>query len=581
MARQTKRIWGRLLNYIGRSWLHLAAVLLAVLISNISLLAAPLWIGRGVDLLLGPKRVDLTALTGVLGILAVIYGGNALFQWLASIFINVVANRTVRELRRALFVKLHALPIKYFDQHAHGDLLSRLTNDVDAIADGLLQGMMTLFSGLVIIIGTLFFMIRLNPLITLVVLVITPLCILVAAFIAQRSQKMFKAQSKILGELNGYIEEMIGNQKVVKAFGYEARSRRVFEEINGRLYHAGQGAQFYSSLTNPGTRFVNNIAYILVGVIGALAAVAARLSVGQLSSFLTYATQFARPINEITSVTTQLQAATASAERVFAFLDEAVESPDAGLPALTVDRGAVSFEAVDFSYQPDRPLLTGLNLTIPPGAMVAIVGPTGAGKTTLVNLLMRFYDTDQGVIRVNGRSIREVTRDSLRRSFGMVLQESWLFTGTIAANIAYARPEATATEIEAAAKAAYAHGFIIRLPQGYDTVISEDGGNLSQGQKQLLAIARVMLIDPPMLILDEATSNIDTLTELRIQQAFKALLKGRTSFVIAHRLSTIREADLILVMDKGSIIEQGNHQELLAREGFYARLYQSQFAPSH
>lgn len=581
MARQTKRIWGRLLNYIGRSWLHLAAVLLAVLISNISLLAAPLWIGRGVDLLLGPKRVDLTALTGVLGILAVIYGGNALFQWLASIFINVVANRTVRELRRALFVKLHALPIKYFDQHAHGDLLSRLTNDVDAIADGLLQGMMTLFSGLVIIIGTLFFMIRLNPLITLVVLVITPLCILVAAFIAQRSQKMFKAQSKILGELNGYIEEMIGNQKVVKAFGYEARSRRVFEEINGRLYHAGQGAQFYSSLTNPGTRFVNNIAYILVGVIGALAAVAARLSVGQLSSFLTYATQFARPINEITSVTTQLQAATASAERVFAFLDEAVESPDAGLPALTVDRGAVSFEAVDFSYQPDRPLLTGLNLTIPPGAMVAIVGPTGAGKTTLVNLLMRFYDTDQGVIRVNGRSIREVTRDSLRRSFGMVLQESWLFTGTIAANIAYARPEATATEIEAAAKAAYAHGFIIRLPQGYDTVISEDGGNLSQGQKQLLAIARVMLIDPPMLILDEATSNIDTLTEIRIQQAFKALLKGRTSFVIAHRLSTIREADLILVMDKGSIIEQGNHQELLAREGFYARLYQSQFAPSH
>lgn len=580
MAMRGTTIWARILNYVRRSWFYLAVVLLAVLISNVLLLAAPLLIGQGIDYLIGPGRVDVNGLMTVISMLAVIYGANGLFQWLSAIFTNVVANRTVSEMRRELFRKLNALPIQYFDGHAHGDLLSRLTNDIDAISEGLLQGMMTLFSGVVTIAGTLFFMIRLSPFITLVVLFTTPLCILVAAFIARRSQKMFKEQSKTLGELNGYIEEIIGNQKVVKAFGYEERARRVFEAINGRLYHCGQGAQFYSSLTNPGTRFVNNIAYILVGVIGALAAVAARLTVGQLSSFLTYATQFSRPINEITSVTTQLQAATASAERLFAFLDEPVESSDAGLPAMAACRGTVSFEEVSFAYQPERPLITELNLRIPPGAMVAIVGPTGAGKTTLVNLLMRFYDTDRGVIRVDDRPIRDVTRDSLRRCFGMVLQESWLFTGTIAANIAYARPEADAAEIEAAARAAYAHGFITRLPHGYETVITEDGGNLSQGQKQLLAIARVMLIDPPMLILDEATSNIDTLTEIRIQQAFQALLKGRTSFVIAHRLSTIREADLILVMDKGAIIEQGTHQELLDKEGFYARLYQSQFAPS-
>ena len=467
------------------------------------------------------------------------------------------------------------MPLKFFDGHSHGDIISRLTNDIDAVSEGLLQGITQLFSGIVTVVGSLVLMFLLDWRITLCVIVITIICIFVSKAIATNSGKMFRLQAQTIGELNGYVSETVGNLKVVKAFGYEDKSSEVFGEINARLYDCGQKAQFYSSLVNPTTRYINNLAYISVGVLGGFAALAGHLSVGIISSFLIYATQFARPINDMTSILTQLQSAQAAAARIFALGEIEPETPDEDRPELEVKNGEVMFKDVDFSYNKDKELIKDLNIAAKPGQRVAIVGPTGAGKTTIVNLLMNFYGVDKGTIFVDGQAIDSVQRDSLRKNFGMVLQDTWLFAGTVKENIAYGKEGATDEEIINAAKAASAHGFIKRLPNGYDTMITEDGGNLSSGQKQLLTIARAMLSDPKILILDEATSNVDTMTEQRIQKAFLKMMEGRTSFIIAHRLSTIREADLILVMDKGRIIEQGTHNELLAKNGFYTKLYNS------
>lgn len=571
----------RILKYVRKYKGYLASVIFFSFVCNILLIIAPFYTGKAIDNIVSKGNVNFGAILKVVVLLAVIYAISAIFQWLLSVFTSIISNRTVRDIRQQAFDKINTLSLKYYDTHPHGDIISRLTNDIDSVSEGLLQGITQLFSGVITLVGSFVFMVKLSPIITLVVVIITPLCFLISSFIAKRSRKMFREQSKTLGELNGYIEEIIGNQKIVKAFNYEERSQQNFEEINARLYECGQMAQFYSSLTNPATRFVNNTAYVLSGIIGALLSIAGGLSIGKISSFLIYSTQFSKPINDITSIATQLQAAIASAERIFNILDEASESFESNkVPELPEVSGHVSFNNVYFSYKKDAPLIEDLNMEIKSGSTVAIVGPTGAGKTTLVNLLMRFYELNSGSISIDGINIHEVTKDSLRRSFGMVLQESWLFAGTIKENIAYGKPDASMEEIINAAKASHAHSFIKRLPQGYATLIAEEGGNLSQGQRQLLTIARVMLMDPSMLILDEATSSIDTLTEARIQKAFLTLMKGRTSFVIAHRLSTIRDADLILVMKNGHIIEQGNHEELLKEEGFYARLYNSQYANS-
>lgn len=535
--------------------------------------------GKAIDKIIGVDHVDFPGLIQIIILLIIIYVLSSLFQWLMSVVSNVAANNTIHDIRKEAFDKLNTLPLKYFDGNAHGDIISRLTNDIDTIADGLFQGITQVMSAIVIIVGCFIFMLTISPIITLVVVLITPFCFFIASFIAKHSKRMFAKQSKTVGELNGYVEEIIGNQKIVKAFGYEKNSLEHFKEINARLYEAGQKAQWYSSMTNPTTRLVNNIAYVSVTIIGGFMAIAGRLSIGNIASFLTYSNQFAKPINEITSMTSQIQAAFASAERVFALLDEEMEIPIL-IPEenLTNCEGTVSFRNVSFSYRPEVPLIQNLNLDVAKGNMIAIVGPTGSGKTTLVNLLMRFYEVNSGEIRIDGKDIYHINRDNLRKSIGMVLQESWLFTGTIAENIAYGKPEATRDEIIEAAKAAKAHGFIKRLPEGYDTLIDEDGGNLSQGQRQLLTIARIMIIDPPMLILDEATSSIDTRTEIIIQKAFTKMMEGRTSFVIAHRLSTIKEADTILVLQHGNIVEQGNHEELLLKKGFYHTLYHSQFS---
>ncbi|QAA33984.1 ABC transporter ATP-binding protein [Clostridium manihotivorum] len=569
----------RLLTYVKKYKIQLSLVIVFAIASNILTIIAPFFTGKAIDYMVKRGQVDFPEILKVVALLAVVYGLSALLQWFLSIFTNVISNRTVRDIREELFEKLNTLPLKYYDGKAHGDIISRFTNDIDAVSEGLLQGITQLFSGIVTFLGSLIFMVAISPVITLVVVVMTPLCFLLSSFIAKNSKKMFREQSKTLGELNGYIEEIIGNQKIVKAFNYEERSQQVFKEINDRLYQCGQKAQFYSSLTNPGTRYINNLTYIFSGIIGALVSVAGGLSIGKISSFLIYSNQFAKPINDITSIATQLQSAMASAERVFAVLDEKGEVSEENKDIIK-DKGVreVRFENVSFSYKKESPLIEDFTMDIKPGSTVAIVGPTGAGKTTLVNLLMRFYETDGGSIFIDGKDTKEVTRESVRSSFGMVLQESWLFAGTIRDNIAYGRKDATEEEIIKASKAAYAHSFIKRLPNGYDTMITEDGGNLSQGQRQLLTIARVMLMNPTMLILDEATSSIDTLTEVRIQKAFLTLMKGKTSFVIAHRLSTIREADLILVMNNGKIIEKGNHEQLLEAKGFYANLYNSQYA---
>ena len=565
----------KLNSYIAGNRKYLILVIISALLANIFMLVAPYISGRAIDFIKGENNVDFPMVAKIIGILFAVYVLNALFTWGMTVFTNALSNHSIEKMRKDAFGKISKLPLKFFDGHSHGDIISRLTNDIDAVSEGLLQGITQLFSGIVTVVGSLVLMFLLDWRITLCVIVITIICIFVSKAIATNSGKMFRLQAQTIGELNGYVSETVGNLKVVKAFGYADKSSEVFGEINARLYDCGQKAQFYSSLVNPTTRYINNLAYISVGVLGGLAALAGHLSVGIISSFLIYATQFARPINDMTSILTQLQSAQAAAARIFALGEIEPETPDEDRPELEVKNGEVMFKDVDFSYNKDKELIKDLNIAAKPGQRVAIVGPTGAGKTTIVNLLMNFYGVDKGTIFVDGQAIDSVQRDSLRKNFGMVLQDTWLFAGTVKENIAYGKEGATDEEIINAAKAASAHGFIKRLPNGYDTMITEDGGNLSSGQKQLLTIARAMLSDPKILILDEATSNVDTMTEQRIQKAFLKMMEGRTSFIIAHRLSTIREADLILVMDKGRIIEQGTHNELIAKNGFYTKLYNS------
>jgi len=565
----------KLNSYIAGNRKYLILVIISALLANIFMLVAPYISGRAIDFIKDENNVDFPMVAKFIGILFAVYVLNALFTWGMTVFTNALSNHSIEKMRKDAFGKISKLPLKFFDGHSHGDIISRLTNDIDAVSEGLLQGITQLFSGIVTVVGSLVLMFLLDWRITLCVIVITIICIFVSKAIATNSGKMFRLQAQTIGELNGYVSETVGNLKVVKAFGYEDKSSEVFGEINARLYDCGQKAQFYSSLVNPTTRYINNLAYISVGVLGGLAALAGHLSVGIISSFLIYATQFARPINDMTSILTQLQSAQAAAARIFALGEIEPETPDEDRPELEVKNGEVMFKDVDFSYNKDKELIKDLNIAAKPGQRVAIVGPTGAGKTTIVNLLMNVYGVDKGTIFVDGQAIDSVQRDSLRKNFGMVLQDTWLFAGTVKENIAYGKEGATEEEIINAAKAASAHGFIKRLPNGYDTMITDDGGNLSSGQKQLLTIARAMLSDPKILILDEATSNVDTMTEQRIQKAFLKMMEGRTSFIIAHRLSTIREADLILVMDKGRIIEQGTHNELIAKNGFYTKLYNS------
>ena len=574
-----KSVVRRLLGYTKPYRRYLLGALLCAVIQISLTLLGPVLVGDGIDLIVGRGQVDFPGVARILVLLGITILVGAFFQWLMTLCTNIITHRTVRDLREAAFQKFNHVPIGYIDANPRGDLISRIINDIDLIGDGLLQGITQLFTGVVTIVGTLLFMLAINGGITLVVVLVTPLSLFVASFVARLSSSMFKKQSKTQGELSGYVEELFGGQKVVKAFGYEDRAEERFGEINQELYQYGVKSQFYSSLSNPSTRFVNSIVYAAVGVIGALSAIGGGLSVGQISCFLSYANQYTKPFNEVTGVLTQLQTAFASAQRVFAVLDAEDETPDAPDALVLADcEGRVGAEHVFFSYRTDRPLIEDFNVSVKPGQRIAIVGPTGCGKTTVINLLMRFYDVDRGTISVDGHPIKEITRSSLRSLYGMVLQDTWLTSGTVRENIAYGRPDAALEEVVAAAKSAHAHSFIKRLPKGYDTEISDSDGSLSQGQRQLLCIARVMLMDPPMLILDEATSSIDTRTELRIQKAFAKMMEGRTSFIVAHRLSTIKEADVILVMRDGNIVEQGNHETLLAQGGFYANLYNSQFA---
>jgi len=571
----------RILAYIGHyKWGVLLSLFLAA-VTVATTLYAPILIGRGVDFIVAPGQVDFDSLKGILVQMAVVICITAVSQWLMNHINNKITYRVVKDIRTKAFNHLENLPLKYIDSHPSGDIISRIIADIDQFSEGLLMGFTQLFTGVITILGTLGFMFFINPLIAVVVVCVTPVSLLVASFIARKTYVMFKLQSETRGELTALIDEMLGNQKIVQAFGHEDEAQKQFEEINERLRGYSLKATFFSSITNPSTRFVNGLVYASVGVAGAFAAVKGLLSVGQLSSFLSYANQYTKPFNEISGVVTELQNALASAARVFALIDEeplTPEKPDA--VDLKEADGTVAMEHVYFSYNPEVSLIEDFNLSVKPGQRIAIVGPTGCGKSTVINLLMRFYDVDSGTIRVSGHDIRQMTRKSLRANYGMVLQETWLKSGTIRDNIAYGKPDATEEEIIKAAKEAHAHSFIKRMPEGYDTVISEDGGNLSQGQKQLLCIARVMLCLPPMLILDEATSSIDTRTEIRIQKAFAKMMEGRTSFIVAHRLSTIKEADVILVMRDGHIIEQGSHESLLKQGGFYAQLYNSQFAAS-
>ena len=571
----------RILAYIGHyKWGVLASLVLAA-ITVASTLYLPVLIGYAVDCIVSAGHVDFTKLTGILGKMAVMIAITAISQWLMNHINNVITYRVVKDIRTKAFDHLEILPLKYIDSHPSGDVVSRIIADIDQFSEGLLMGFTQLFTGVITILGTLGFMFSINPLIAVVVVCVTPVSLVVASFIAKKTYVMFKAQSETRGELTSLVDEMLGNQKVVQAFGHEDEAQESFEEINERLRGYSLKAIFFSSITNPATRFVNSLVYASVGVAGAFAAVRGYLSVGQLSSFLSYANQYTKPFNEISGVVTELQNALASAARVFALIDEEPITPDdADAVDLKQAEGSVELDHVNFSYVPEKSLIEDFNLSVKPGQRIAIVGPTGCGKSTVINLLMRFYDVKSGAVRVDGNDVRHMTRRSLRANYGMVLQETWLKSGTIRDNIAYGKPDATDEEIIRAAKEAHAHSFIKRMPEGYNTVITEDGGNLSQGQKQLLCIARVMLCLSPMLILDEATSSIDTRTEIRIQKAFATMMKGRTSFIVAHRLSTIREADVILVMRDGHIIEQGNHESLLAKNGFYAQLYNSQFAVS-
>ena len=574
---QRKATLRRVLEKIRPYRFFVVCSLIVAAVSVAAQLYIPILCGSAIDLMLGKGTVDFAGVMRIVVQIVVVAVIAAFAQWLLSVCNNRITFSVSRDLRNAALRKIQTLPLSYLDSHPSGDIVSRMVADVDTFADGLLMGFTQMFSGLLTIFGTLLFMLKENVPITLVVVCITPLSLVVASFLAKRSYKYFQGQSSVRGEQTALVNEMIEGQKVVQAFGHEAESLDAFDEVNGRLQDVSLKAIFFSSMTNPATRFVNNIVYAGVGLVGAVYAVAGGITIGQLSIFLNYANQYTKPFNEISGVVTELQNALACAARVFELLDAEDQIPDAeNAKALQTD-GHVELKDVSFRYLPDRPLIEGLDLDVKPGQRIAIVGPTGCGKTTLINLLMRFYDVNGGSIEVAGEDIRNVTRASLRGSYGMVLQETWLRAGTVRENIAYGKPDATDEEILAAAKAAHADSFIRRLPNGYDTVIAEDGGNISQGQKQLLCIARVMLCLPPMLILDEATSSIDTRTEVRIQAAFARMMQGRTSFIVAHRLSTIREADVILVMKDGHIVEQGDHDELLAQGGFYAKLYNSQF----
>lgn len=574
-----KSVVRRVLKYIKPYKGLLALAILSAIISVSLTLYIPVLTGNAIDNIIDKGNVNFENVLQIIIYIAVGVAGVAIFQWTMTYFTNVISYKTVRDLRRDVFCKFNDVPLLYIDTHSHGDLISRVINDVDAVGDGLSQMFLQLFSGIVTILGTMVFMFIIDWRIALAVIILTPLSLFVAAFIGKMTHNRFARQQQLQGDISSYVEEYVGNQRIVKAFSYEDRAFENFEKYNQELYTVGFKAQFAGALANPSTRFVNAMVYAAVGIFGAITAIAGTLSVGQLSCFLTYANQYTKPFNEVTGVLTQLQTAIAAAGRVFDVLD-AEDEPEDKPDSIKVEncKGNVKIENVNFSYVKDKPLITNFSLDVKSGSHIAIVGPTGCGKTTFINLLMRFYDTDSGKISVDGIDIKDMERDELRKLYGMVLQDSWLFCGTIMENLKYGNPNATDEEVIEAAKAAYAHSFIRRMPDGYDTMISEGGGNLSQGQKQLLCIARAMLSNPTMLILDEATSSIDTLTEIRVQKAFAKIMQGRTSFVVAHRLSTIKESDVILVMRDGNIIEQGTHDELLAKGGFYKNLYESQFA---
>ena len=569
----------RILGLIRPYWWMAALILLFAVITVAATLYGPILIGQGVDLIIGQGNVDFAGLRSLILRFLLMIAVTGISQWLMSLMTNRITYQVVRDLRVQAFNRMEELPLKYMDNHQPGDALSRIITDVEQFSDGLLMGFTQLFTGVLTIVGTLCFMLTLDLATTVLVVCLTPLSFFVAGFIAKRTYTMFKLQSETRSEMTSLVEEMVGNEKIVQAFSYEERAEERFAGINERLRVCGIRALFFSSLTNPATRFINGLVYAGVGVLGALKAITGTISVGDLSAFLTYANQYTKPFNEISGVVTELQNALACAQRLFAFIDEPPVTPDDDdAVVLEKGKGRVEFDQVGFSYDPKVPLIENLNLKVEPGQRIAIVGPTGCGKTTLINLLMRFYDVNTGTLKIDGTPIGHITRNSLRANFGMVLQETWLKAGTIHENIAYGRPDASREEVVEAAKRVHANSFISRLPQGYDTVIAEDGGNISQGQKQLLCIARVMLMHPPILILDEATSSIDTRTEMKVQRAFEELMRGRTSFIVAHRLSTVRNADRILVMKDGKIIESGRHEELLEQNGFYKQLYESQFA---
>ena len=574
-----KKTLKKVMKYIKKYRVRVVMSLIFAAVTVITTLYLPILTGNAVDLMVEKGKVDFAGLKPIVKTMLIVLAITGVAQWIMNICNNYITYHVVQDIRKDAMDRIQIVPLKYLDGHAAGDIVSRVIADVDQFADGLLMGFTQAFTGVMTIVGTLVFMLQINVWITLVVILVTPLSFFVAGFIAKKSYTMFQMQSKERGAQTALIDEMIGNQRVVQAYGHEKRSLEQFDEINGRLEKYSLRATFFSSITNPATRFVNNLVYAGVGIVGAFFAIHGMLSVGRLTSFLSYANQYTKPFNEISGVITELQNANACAARVFELMEAEPQEPDKpDAIELTQVKGAVELKNVSFSYVPEQKLIRDFNLTVKPGQRVAIVGPTGCGKTTVINLLMRFYDVNKGVIAVDGTDIRNMTRASLRSNIGMVLQETWLKDGTIRDNIIMGRPDATEEEIIAAAKATHAHSFIKRLPQGYDTVVREDGDNLSQGQKQLLCITRVMLCQPPMLILDEATSSIDTRTEIRIQRAFEKLMKGRTSFIVAHRLSTIKNADIILVMKDGNIIEQGSHESLLAQNGFYANLYNSQFA---
>lgn len=569
----------RILGLIRPYWWMAALILLFAVITVAATLYGPILIGQGVDLIIGQGNVDFAGLRSLILQFLLMIAVTGISQWLMSLMTNRITYQVVRDMRVQAFNRMEELPLKYMDNHQPGDALSRIITDVEQFSDGLLMGFTQLFTGVLTIVGTLCFMLTLDLATTVLVVCLTPLSFFVAGFIAKRTYTMFKLQSETRSEMTSLVEEMVGNEKIVQAFSYEERAEERFAGINERLRVCGIRALFFSSLTNPATRFINGLVYAGVGVLGAFKAITGTISVGDLSAFLTYANQYTKPFNEISGVVTELQNALACAQRLFAFIDEPPVTPDDDdAVVLEKGKGRVEFDQVGFSYDPKVPLIENLNLKVEPGQRIAIVGPTGCGKTTLINLLMRFYDVNTGTLKIDGTPIGHITRNSLRANFGMVLQETWLKAGTIHENIAYGRPDASREEVVEAAKRVHAHSFISRLPQGYDTVIAEDGGNISQGQKQLLCIARVMLMHPPILILDEATSSIDTRTEMKVQRAFEELMRGRTSFIVAHRLSTVRNADRILVMKDGKIIESGRHEELLEQNGFYKQLYESQFA---